>query len=61
MGYVARSSAIGEVRCGHPLLVAGPDEPPPTPDFGPLINSWKVDDLSVKYSDALSKGAVSLI
>jgi len=52
--------AIGEVRCGHPLLVNGSDHPAPALDFGPLINSWKVEELSVKYSDALSKGAVSL-
>jgi len=34
--------------------------PLPKLDFGPLINSKKVEEMRVLYVDALSKGAISL-
>ena len=45
---------------GHPLLVAAPDDPPPDVDFGPLINSAKVEELRERYQEAVGAGAVML-
>jgi acyl-CoA reductase-like NAD-dependent aldehyde dehydrogenase len=45
---------------GNPLLVNSEEDDFPNYDFGPLINSRKVSDLSVMFNDALGKGAVSL-
>jgi acyl-CoA reductase-like NAD-dependent aldehyde dehydrogenase len=45
---------------GHPLLVEAGQTEPPALDFGPLINSKKVEDVDSMYHDAIGKGAVSL-
>ena len=45
---------------GNPLLVDKGAEDLPNYDFGPLINSRKVSDISVMFNDALGKGAVSI-
>ena len=51
---------LRSVRCGNPVLVEGESEPLPKLDFGPLINSKKVEELRVLYTEALGKGAISL-
>lgn len=51
---------IKSLHYGHPLLVENPEDKPPALDFGPLINSRKVNELQVLLSDALSHGAVCL-
>jgi acyl-CoA reductase-like NAD-dependent aldehyde dehydrogenase len=51
---------IESVRFGHPLLVADPLDAVPPLDFGPLINSNKVEELTVRLSEAKGKGAVPL-
>jgi acyl-CoA reductase-like NAD-dependent aldehyde dehydrogenase len=51
---------LASLRVGHPLLVSGDELVPPALDFGPLINSKKVDELRAMSSEALAKGAVSL-
>ncbi len=51
---------LKSLRFGHPLLVDQPGDPLPTLDFGPLINSRKVEELRVMYSEAVGNGAVSL-
>ncbi len=53
--------AVRSVKIGHPLLVEGRDDPPPGLDFGPLINSKKVEELNVLVSEALGLGAVPLL
>jgi len=45
---------------GNPVLVEGNHDPLPKLDFGPLINSKKVEELRVLYNEALGKGAISL-
>jgi acyl-CoA reductase-like NAD-dependent aldehyde dehydrogenase len=51
---------LQSLKFGHPLLVNSPDDPPPALDFGPLINSKKIEELRVMQSEAVGKGAVSL-
>jgi acyl-CoA reductase-like NAD-dependent aldehyde dehydrogenase len=51
---------LRSLRFGNPVLVESPDDPLPKLDFGPLINSKKVEELRVLYTEALSKGAISL-
>jgi acyl-CoA reductase-like NAD-dependent aldehyde dehydrogenase len=51
---------LQSLRFGHPLLVTAPDQEPPTLDFGPLINSKKIEELRVMYSEAIGKGAISI-
>ena len=51
---------LQSLRCGNPFLVDSPDEELPVLDFGPLINSKKVEELRVMYSEAIGKGAVSI-
>jgi acyl-CoA reductase-like NAD-dependent aldehyde dehydrogenase len=51
---------LQSLKYGHPLLVEKPDDPPPVLDFGPLINSKKVEELRVMHSEAVGMGAVSL-
>ena len=53
-------STAKSLTYGHPLLVEHADDAPPDLDFGPLINSRKVDELQALFSDALSHGAVCL-
>ncbi|GAB4429188.1 MAG: aldehyde dehydrogenase family protein [Chloroflexi bacterium OHK40] len=48
------------IKVGHPLLVSEPNDSLPDLDFGPLINSRKVEELRVMYSEAVGLGAVSL-
>ena len=48
------------LRCGNPVLVENAADPLPNLDFGPLINSKRVEELRVFYTDALGKGAISL-
>jgi acyl-CoA reductase-like NAD-dependent aldehyde dehydrogenase len=52
--------AVKSLKIGHPLLVDSPDAPLPELDFGPLINSRKVEELRVMYSEAVGLGAISL-
>jgi acyl-CoA reductase-like NAD-dependent aldehyde dehydrogenase len=52
--------AVKSLKIGNPTAVAGPDESPPDLDFGPLVNSRKVEELRVMYSEAVGLGAVSL-
>jgi acyl-CoA reductase-like NAD-dependent aldehyde dehydrogenase len=51
---------LRSLRYGNPVLVERDEDPLPKLDFGPLINSKKVEDLRVLYTEALGKGAVSL-
>ncbi len=51
---------LRSLRFGNPVLVESPSDPFPKLDFGPLINSKKVEELRVLYTDALGKGAISL-
>lgn len=51
---------LKSLRIGNPVLVDGPDAPLPALDFGPLINSRKVDELQVMISEAAGGGAISL-
>ena len=48
------------LRYGNPVLVESESDPLPKLDFGPLINSKKVEELRVLYTDALGKGGISL-
>jgi acyl-CoA reductase-like NAD-dependent aldehyde dehydrogenase len=52
--------ALKALKVGNPVVVAGPDDQPQDLDFGPLINSRKVEELRVMYSEAVGLGAVSL-
>ncbi len=51
---------LRSLRFGNPVLVESTDDTFPKLDFGPLINSKKVEELRVLYVDALGKGAISL-
>ena len=51
---------LRSLQFGNPVLVERDEDPLPKLDFGPLINSKKVEDLRVLYTEALGKGAVSL-
>ncbi|HMO57094.1 MAG TPA: aldehyde dehydrogenase family protein [Roseiflexaceae bacterium] len=51
---------LKSIQFGNPTLVDAPGDPLPTYDFGPMINSRKVEELRVMYSEALGNGAVSL-
>jgi acyl-CoA reductase-like NAD-dependent aldehyde dehydrogenase len=51
---------LRSLQYGNPVLVENTDDPLPKLDFGPLINSKKVEELRVLYTDALGKGAISL-
>ena len=51
---------LRSLRYGNPVLVETESDPLPKLDFGPLINSKKVEELRVLYVDALGKGAISL-
>jgi acyl-CoA reductase-like NAD-dependent aldehyde dehydrogenase len=48
------------LKYGNPVLVENESDPLPKLDFGPLINSKKVEELRVLYVEALGKGAISL-
>ena len=51
---------LQNLQYGNPVLVEKESDPLPVLDFGPLINSKKVEELRVQYTEALGKGAVSL-
>jgi acyl-CoA reductase-like NAD-dependent aldehyde dehydrogenase len=51
---------LKSLKYGHPLLVNPGETEAPTLDFGPVINSKKVEELQFMYTDALSKGAISI-
>jgi len=51
---------LRSLQYGNPVLVESENDPLPKLDFGPLINSKKVEELRVLYTDALGKGAISL-
>lgn len=51
---------LKSLRIGNPTLVEHPEAPLPVLDFGPLINSRKVDELQVLISEAIGGGAISL-
>ena len=48
------------LRFGHPLAVAGPDDPLPDLHFGPLISATKAADLRRQYDEAVSGGGIPL-
>jgi len=48
---------LESLRFGHPLLVEGDGELPRL-DFGPIINSKKVEELRVRFSEAKGKGGI---
>ncbi len=52
--------AVKSVQVGNPLVVDNPGDPLPELDYGPLINSRKVEELRVLYSEAVGLGAISL-
>ena len=51
---------LRSLRFGNPVMVESAADPLPKLDFGPLINSKKVEELRVLYTEALGKGAISL-
>jgi acyl-CoA reductase-like NAD-dependent aldehyde dehydrogenase len=51
---------LASLKVGHPLLGETPAAEPPSVDFGPLINSRKVEELHTMMSEAESKGAIPL-
>lgn len=48
------------LRYGNPVMVETESDALPKLEFGPLINSKKVEELRVLYVEALGKGAISL-
>lgn len=51
---------LDELRFGHPLAVASPEDPLPDLDFGPLINAGKAKELAEDVDEAVHKGGVPL-
>jgi acyl-CoA reductase-like NAD-dependent aldehyde dehydrogenase len=51
---------LESLRFGHPLLVQEGESTAPVLDYGPLINSKKVEEMRVMYSEAIGKGALSI-
>lgn len=51
---------LASLKVGHPLLGETPESKPPAVDFGPLINSQKVEELHAMMSEAEAKGAIPL-
>jgi acyl-CoA reductase-like NAD-dependent aldehyde dehydrogenase len=45
---------IDDIRFGHPLAVAVPDDPLPELDFGPVIHARKASELAEQYDEALA-------
>ena len=52
---------LRSLQYGNPVLVERDEDPLPKLDFGPLINSKKVEELRVLYTEALGKGRGQLI
>lgn len=53
-------SVVKTIRVGNPVLVGNEKEPLPSYDFGPVINAKKVEELRVRFSEAVGKGATCL-
>lgn len=51
---------VASLKVGHPLLTESAEGEPPALDFGPLINSQKVEELHGMMSEAEGRGAVPL-
>lgn len=51
---------VKAIKVGNPLVVNEASDPLPDLDYGPLINSRKVEELRVMYSEAVGLGAISL-
>ena len=51
---------VQSLQVGNPLLVEKAEDPLPSLDYGPLINSRKVEELRVQISEAVAGGAVAL-
>jgi acyl-CoA reductase-like NAD-dependent aldehyde dehydrogenase len=51
---------VQDLDVGHPLLVENAGDPLPTLDFGPLINSDKVEELDVWKSELKARGGLVL-
>jgi acyl-CoA reductase-like NAD-dependent aldehyde dehydrogenase len=51
---------LDELKFGHPLAVASPEDPLPDLDFGPLINASKAKELGEDVEEAVHKGGVPL-
>jgi acyl-CoA reductase-like NAD-dependent aldehyde dehydrogenase len=45
---------IEDIRFGHPLAVASPDDPLPELDFGPVIHARKASELAEQFDEALA-------
>jgi acyl-CoA reductase-like NAD-dependent aldehyde dehydrogenase len=45
---------INDIKFGHPLAVASPDEPLPDLDFGPVIHTRKAAELAEQFDEALA-------
>lgn len=44
---------VKDLRFGHPLAVAAPDDPLPELDFGPLISARKTAELDAQFEEAM--------
>ena len=51
---------LHDLRFGHPLAVAAPDDPLPELDFGPVISARKAGELSDQFDEALVGRALPL-
>ncbi|HSU11405.1 MAG TPA: aldehyde dehydrogenase family protein, partial [Pseudonocardia sp.] len=51
---------LHDLRFGHPLAVAAPDDPLPELDFGPVISARKAGELSDQVDEALVGRALPL-
>lgn len=51
---------LKSLKVGNPTLVSEPNDALPDLDFGPLINSKKVEELRTMYAEAVGMGAISL-
>ena len=49
-----------DLRFGHPLAVAGPGDPLPELDFGPVIRARKAGELADQFDEALAGRGVPL-
>lgn len=51
-------SVVKSLKFGHPAAVANDADPLPALDFGPLINTKKIEELTDMYDEALLRGAM---
>lgn len=51
---------VANLRFGHPLAVAQPDDELPELDFGPVIHAAKAVDLLERFDEAVSGGGIPL-